>query len=207
VFVTPSEYDHSAEPEPSYSSKLQGAALKFSHLRLDLTFDEDSQIVQNTLLRRISSGSSLYFDKTAAKSSRSPIKVSDVQTALAKCLTDSATDSKSYFLQGEKAYTYEELIHVLEAAAGQKANLNKCAWENMFKPTSFGFVQELLYTQCYQNCEGIIHSDKTGQDAAAEDGSSLVGGSKAQLTDFYTPNSFAGMKSHGHSFLKKFLLQ
>lgn len=204
--MTPSEYDHAFEPEPSYGSKLKDAKFKFSHLRTDLTFDEDSQIVHNTLLRRISSGSSLYFNKNAAKSVRSPIKVSDVESALEKCLKDSSTDSKSYFLQGDKTYTYEELIQVLESAAGKKAKLNECMWENTFKPASFGMVQEYLYTQCYQNCQGIIHSDKTGKDAETEDGSSLVEGGKAKLADFYAPNSFVGMKGYSHTHMKKFLL-
>ena len=177
----------------------------FTHLRLDLTFDEDSQIIHNNLLRRISSGSSLYFDKNVAKANRSPIKVSDVHTAVEKCLTDASTDRKSFFLKGEQEYSYEQLIETLELAADKKAELNKDQWESYFKPTTFGYAQEHLYTQCYINGQGIVHSQRTGNESAALDGSHLVG-SRSSLKDFYKPNSFVGMKSHGHTWMKKLLL-
>lgn len=203
--MTPSEYDHCQDIEPAYTGRLAESKTNFSHLRLDLTFDEDSQIVHNTLLRRISSGSSLYFNKSIQKAKRSPIKVSDVQTAVEKCFTDASTDRKSYFLKGDQEYTYEQLIELLEAAAGRKAELNVDWKENTFKPTTFGLVQEQLYTQCYINSQGIIHSQRTGAEANTLDGSELLG-SKTPLADFYTANSFVGMKAHGHTWLKKFLL-
>lgn len=125
---------------------------------------------------------------------------------MSKCLSDKSTDSKSFFLQGDKKYTFAELIEVLETAAGKKAALNQCTWENTFKPTKFGFMQEWLYTQCYINSQGIIHSSRTGKDpAVTEDGSALIEGKKAAFDDFYSAGSFSGMKSHGHSCMKKFL--
>lgn len=174
-------------------------------MRLDLTFDEDSQIVHNTILRRISSGSSLNFQRSEATIPRSPIKTSDVFSALEKTLTDDSTDKKSYFLKGPKSYNYSDLINLLEETAGKKADLNGCQKEQTFKPTKFGFFQEYLYTQCYLNSQGIIHSSRTGLDSAiTNDGSELVNPSSVE--DFYTKDKFTGMKSHGHDWMKKLLL-
>lgn len=207
VLVTPSEYDHCGESEPSYSSLLGANASRYTHLRLDLTFDEDSQIVHNTILRRISSGSSLYFNSKVPKSARSPVKVSDVFKAVQKGLQGQG-QGKSYFLQGPKQYSYEELISILEAAADRKAELNKSSKENAVPPTSFGPLADLLYTQCYINSQGIIHSTRTGKDASSGllEGKEILGDGLQTLESTYTPSSHKGMKAHGHTWSKKFLL-
>ena len=207
VFVTPSEYDHISEPEPEYTKLLDDAAAKYTHLRLDLTFDEDSQIVHNTILRRISSGSSLYFDSLYDRTARNPVKVTDVFQAVKNSLANDQLAGKSYFLQGDEAYTFKSLIALLEETAERKAHLNECKKEAMFNPTSFGPFSELLYTTCYINSEGIIHSGRTGKaDSRLLPADSSVLEARSSLKSYYAPGRFKGMKEHGHSFLKKFLL-
>ena len=206
MFVTPSEYDHAEEKEPNYAGLLEESKHPNAiNLRLDLTFDEDSQIVQNTILRRVSSGSSFYFDKKVQKSTRTPIKVTDVAKATIAGLQK--PDLKgSYFLQGNKSYSYEDLIDVLEKTASKKTIYNATKEEQWVSPAKFTALSCKLYTTCYINSQGIIHSNRTGHDASTGTAVDLLGaGNLTNLEDFYTEGRFVGMQAHGHSPLKKFL--
>lgn len=207
MFVTPSEYDHIGEPEPVYSKFLEGTSSNASLLRVDLTFDDDSQIVHNTFLRRISSGHPFTFNPQRATAVRSPIKTSDVQKAVQAVLNGDQFRGKSYLLEGPDQFSYKDIITALESSAGVSAKLNECKQEQFFSPIGFGVFGELLYTHCYLNSQGIIHSGRTGkEDPQLIKADETIIPKKERFVDYYTPNRFAGMKAHNHNWIHKFFL-
>lgn len=206
MLITPSEYDHCGEKEPNYAGILeQSKHPNAINLRVDLTFDEDSQIAQNTILRRLSSGSSLYFKKEVPKSSRNPIKVSDLSQAVINGLQKSDLKG-SFFLQGPESFSFEQMISVLEKTAGKTAIYNASTEEKWVSPAKFTALSTRMYTTCYINSQGIIHSTRTGHDASKQSTGDILGGhGLAKFEDFYTADKFVGMTAHGHTPLKKFL--
>lgn len=163
--------------------------------------------MHNTILRRISSGSSLFFDPPYDRVARYPIKVSDVYQAVKNSLLNDQLTGKSYFLSGQEPYDFKKLFEVLEEAAEAKPQFNLSRKESTFKPVSFGPFSELLYTTCYINSQGIIHSGRTGMaDPKLLPADSSLLEARTSLKSYYAPGRFRAMKAHGHSFVKKFLL-
>lgn len=156
-------------------------------------------------MRRISSGQPIYYNRSKSTSVRQPVKVSDLFKAVQEATKD-VHKTKSYFVHGERQLNFDQIIEILEKAAGKKAKLNECKMQSTFKPDHFGLVQDLLYTQCYINSQGIIHSGRTGKDISSkiEDGSKLIS-QAVNLEDFYTADSFTNMKAHNHTWMKRFL--
>lgn len=202
VFVTPTEYENYQEPDvidssiKSEQNALATAGDKSLLIRSDLTFGPFSQLVHNTLLAKVLSGSSIAYAGHSAR--RNPISINDLAKIVENGLASSET-GKAFYAKGAKDYNYAEIIGVFEQMSGKKANLNQDMLQKVFSPLSANLVSEMLYTGCYQNCMRIMDNKRDHQPSEYGDASELLGaGVEMEAFEmFYGKGYFESMKGAG----------
>lgn len=140
VFVTPSEYDHMSENDPvntavqSERDAMGVAGDKSVLIRSDLTFGPFSQLIHNTLLAKVTKGSSIAWTDHVAR--RNPIWTGDLALMVDAALSAGEV-GKSYYAKGSQDYSYSDILRLFEDGTGKKPQLNQELKQKVFFSVEF----------------------------------------------------------------------
>lgn len=126
----------------------------------------------------------------------------DIATAVTTALNNEDI-SGSYYLEGEKKFTIQEIIQILENASGKTATINQSTLHTLLNPTKDCLIGDKFNSDCFKNCTRIMNS--TYETPGYEEGKELVEGELQGLEEYYADKSNLNVSCGANVRFSKFL--